>query len=271
VGGRASFNILGDVQIPLRFHGISHFKDGICRVGSETRVGYIDHSGQWVIEPRFLIGMDFSEGRTFISDDGETFRLIDMSGAAIGREVYDRARVLHSGLAPVMKDRLWGFVDKNGRITIPFTFEDALAQHFLCGLAAVKIGGKWGFIDRIGDFVIKPYFEQVLPFSEGLAPVKLDAKWGVIDLAGGVRLQPTWDMLGQFVGGLAAARRGGLAGFIKPDGHWAIDPIFDAAKAFYGDLAIVRVGDAPAYVRVDGTIVWKFEPHVIVPRPPAPD
>jgi hypothetical protein len=178
--GRSGFiDQRGEMKIAPKFRGINHFNEGVCRVGTETAVGYIDHGGRWLIEPRFLIGMDFSEGRTFISNDGETFRLIDLSGATIDREVYERARVPHSGLAPVMKDGAWGFVEKNGRVAIPFTFEDALAQHFLYGLAAVKVRGKWGFVDRRGDFVVKPYFDRVLPFSEGLAPVKLEEKWGV--------------------------------------------------------------------------------------------
>lgn len=270
-GGLFGFiNCRGQIEIAPTFRGITHFNEGVCMVGTERAIGYIDHCGRWLIEPRFLIGMAFSEGRTFVSNDGESFHLIDMSGSTVNGQLYERARVSHAGLAPVMKDGLWGFVDRSGCVVTPFVFEDALAQHFLCGLAAVKVRGKWGFIDRLGDFVVKPYFDQVLPFSEGLAPVKLGEKWGVIDLAGRVRLQPTWNVLGQFVGGLASATLAGKTGYINPTGSWAIEPIFDIARAFCGDLAVVKIGAAPAYIRADGTVVWEFEPHAIVPRPPVP-
>jgi hypothetical protein len=263
-------NCRGQIEIAPIFRGISHFNEGVCLVGTERAIGYIDHSGRWLIEPRFLIGMAFSEGRTFVSNDGESFQLIDMNGSTVTDQSYERARMSHAGLAPVMKDGVWGFLDRSGRVVIPFAFEDALAQHFLSGLAAVKVRSKWGFIYRFGDFVVKPYFDQVLLFSEGLAPVKLDEKWGVIDLAGRVRLQPRWDALGQFVGGLANATQAGKSGYISPTGSWAIEPTFDTARTFSGDLAVVKTGVIPAYIRVDGTVVWEFEPHAIVPRPPIP-
>jgi hypothetical protein len=93
---------------------------------------------------------------------------------------------------------------------------------------------------------------------------------GCHDLAGRVCLQATWDDLGQFVGGLATATVSGLTGYINPTGSWAIEPTFHAAKAFCGDLAVVKIENTPAYIQVDGAIVWKFEPHAIVPRPPVP-
>lgn len=176
--GRSGFlDLSGNLAIPMLFRGVSHFRDGVCSIGTEHRVGYIDHSGKWLIEPTFLIAMEFSEGRAFVSDDGETFHLIDTKGRSLGNDHFERARPFRAGLAPVMKDRLWGFIDEQGRTAIPFMFEDTRAQHFKSGSAAVKVGGRWGFVDRSGSFSIKPYFEEVQPFAEGLASVKLGGKW----------------------------------------------------------------------------------------------
>ncbi len=60
----------------------------------------------------------------------------------------------------------------------------------------------------------------------------------------------------------------GKAGYIDPAGEWAIAPTFEKTKSFFGELAVVQTSDAPAYIRTDGKIVWRFEPHAIVPRHP---
>ncbi len=271
VDGRSGFlNLTGVLAIPTMFRGLSEFHDGVCAIGADRGVGYIDHSGKWLIPPRFLIAMPFSEGRAFVSDDGETFRMIDAKGTSLSSDCFERARAFRAGLAPVMKNGCWGFVDSHGSTAIPFAFDDALAQHFKFGLAAVKVAGRWGFIDRMGSFAIKPYFEEVRPFAEGFAPVKFNGKWGMLALGGGVRLNPKWDELGQLVNGLAAARINGKFGYIDPVGDWAIDPVYDKAKSFFGELALVHMGNAPAYVRCDGQVIWQFEPHAIVRRPPIP-
>jgi hypothetical protein len=259
----------GEMIIPLRFRGVGHFHDGLCSIGADHGVGYIDHSGGWVLEPKFLIAMAFSEGRAFVSSDGESFHLIDMSGSRIGRAEFARARPYRGGLAPVMSDRGWGFIDRDGLLTIPFSFEDTKSQHFTSALAAVKISGRWGFIDHSGCFAIKPYFDDVQPFAEGLAAVKIEGKWGMIDLGGRVRVAPKWDELGELVDGLAAASADGKAGYVDPTGTWAIDPVYDQTKRFFGELALVSEGNVRAYIRTDGQIVWRSEAHAIVPRPPS--
>ncbi len=235
--GKSGFlDLAGTLAIPSLFLGVSEFHEGVCSIGADRGVGYIDHSGKWRIPPGFLIAMPFSEGRAFVSGDGETFRMIGANGMNLGSDCFERVRALRAGLAPVMKGGRWGFIDCNGITTIPFTFDDIQAQHF----------------------------------KFGLAPVKFDGKWGMLDIGGGVRISPKWDELGQFVNGLAAARINGKFGYIDPVGDWAIHPLYDKAKTFFGELALVHTGTVPSYVRCDGELIWQFEPHAIVPRPPVP-
>lgn len=90
--GRSGFlDLSGAIVIPASFRGISHFHDGVCSVGVDHGVGYIDHAGRWLIDRRFLIAMAFSEGRAFVSDDGETFRVIDTLGSSVGKDCFEGA------------------------------------------------------------------------------------------------------------------------------------------------------------------------------------
>jgi hypothetical protein len=59
-------------------------------------------------------------------------------------------------LWPVEKDNKWGYIDKTGRLIIPFKFDGA--GNFSEGLAAVSIKDKTGYIDKTGKFVISPRF-----------------------------------------------------------------------------------------------------------------
>jgi hypothetical protein len=258
----------GKVVIPYNFQGVGMFREGICPIGSGNRVGYINQSGRWLIEPKFLIAMNFSEGRAFASTDGESFRLVDLHGLFVASSYFERARPFRSGLAPVRREGRWGFIERNGETRIPFVFEDTQPGHFHSFLAGVKTETGWGFIDRSGLFAIKPIYEAVRAFSEGRAAVRLGGQWGMINLLGDVVVQPTWEELGDLVNGLAAATAGGKAGYVNADGQWVIEPKYDKCHRFFGELALVKQGESYRYIRVDGESLWESEPHAIVRRAP---
>jgi hypothetical protein len=88
----------------------------------ECRVGYIDKTGKMVIEPKFSVAKNFSEGLAAVATFGS----------------YD------PGLGVIFGS--WGYIDKTGKVVIPGEFQDV--RSFSEGLAAVKIGGKWGYISR---------------------------------------------------------------------------------------------------------------------------
>jgi uncharacterized membrane protein len=47
--------------------------------------------------------------------------------------------------------KMWGYVDKTGKIVIHPQFDDA--RNFSEGLAEVRIGKRWIFIDKTGKYV----------------------------------------------------------------------------------------------------------------------
>ena len=100
-------------------------------------------------------------------------------------------------LWPVEQHKKWGYIDKTGRLIIPFKFDGA--ADFSEGLAAVEIKEKTGYIDKTGKFVIPPRFLSGFPFSEGLAVVvirrfeqKINStctSYGYIDRSGNMVIQ----------------------------------------------------------------------------------
>jgi len=152
------------------------FNEGLL-VAGKGLYGYLDHSGDWAIEPTFEGAMPFC-----------------------------------GGLAPVMKSKLWGYIDKRGNIAIEPKFKEP--GGFVNGIASVLDGyinrkgeyiykmseacfgnfsdgmglyikdGLFGFIGTKGNVVIAPTFEYAIGFKEGVCPVMRDNNWFYIDKTG---------------------------------------------------------------------------------------
>ena len=194
------------------------------------------------------------------------------------------------GLAAVKSQGKWGYVDKTGKVVIPFLYSEAtpfdghwasvkrngrygvidktgkeitvhrpLAKlsRFSEGLAAAKakIEGPWGYVDWTGAFVIKPQFDRADDFSSGFAAVAVKGTWSYVTPTGTVALvTPYYRAYGFGEDGLALVQdvRHGRYGYIRQDGKVAIKPQYREARSFSEGLAPVRVGDRWGYVTTSG-------------------
>ena len=93
---------------------------------------------------------------------------------------YEKLGSFNEGLAPVLRDGKWGFINTKGEEVIPCQYpnpyEDFTASPFYEGMALVQKDGKWGFINTKGEEVIPISIEaeSIGRFSEGLAFVYID-------------------------------------------------------------------------------------------------
>ena len=167
-------------SIPMIYSDARDFSEGLAAVRIDWKWGYINKSGQMVIEPKYDFGKLISDSALY----GETTSdFID-------------------GLALVSLNGRWGFINKEGEEVVPCKYNEAWC--FSEGLAAVRMGYEWGFVDKTGREVVPPTYDQVSDFSGGIAAVaisgKLDTysdeekhvfpyryvgfKWGLIDTNG---------------------------------------------------------------------------------------
>ena len=128
---------------------VESFSEGLARIRigkyesehhGDFFYGYIDKTGEVVIEPEFNDASEFSEGRAAV-------------------------RIFAEGESAVRHHDLWGYIDKKGEVVIPPEYVEA--EDFRGGLARVNIGGeldlygmahggKWGYINHDGSFVWEP-------------------------------------------------------------------------------------------------------------------
>ncbi|MDH3674622.1 MAG: WG repeat-containing protein [Anaerolineae bacterium] len=215
--------------------------------------GYVDETGEWVIEPKFDFAADFVEDLAVMEQGGE-YGYIDTGGNVVVEPQYDFAADFAFGLAPVVVDGEFGYIDQTGQPVIEPQFNDAYA--FTAeGLAAVRPDQSYGYIDRTGQFVIEPQFESAASFSEDLAAVTADGNYGFIDSTGQFVIEPQFDFASTFSEGLAAVLVDGRVGFIDQSGEIVIEPAYDYAQDFSEGLAAVSVDGLTGYIDPAGQIV----------------
>jgi hypothetical protein len=155
------------------------------------------------------------------------------------------------GLAPVLIDGKWGYVNAKGEVVIKprwvphDRYEMGTAYPFTKeGLALVVEYATWaedgdsyfcGYIDKTGEYVIKPQLRrECRSFSEGLAWIVLDERdssgqripkkelnWaGYIDTKGEWAIKPTLYQGSDFKRGVARVRKYAYSNYSDPDANW---------------------------------------------------
>jgi hypothetical protein len=176
------------------------------------------------------------------------------------------------GLWPVYKDKKCGYIDKTGRLIIPFKFDGA--DEFSEGLAAVRIDGKSGYIDETGNFVISPPSLSGFPFSDGMALVVIREfekdhlhmhKLGYINRSGKLVFQrkEAWDSKSLhiiykelfFSEGLVSVEQNGKMGYVDKAGRQVISPRYNNAQPFSESLAAVMIKGQYGYIDRSGKMV----------------
>jgi hypothetical protein len=189
-------------EIPAQYDGAGEFSDGLAEIRLGMKSGYIGKRGQEVIPPKYDMAWAFNDGLGRVRIDLPT-----------GRKM-----MTVEGPEPVHQE-LYGFVDREGKESIPLQFEWATDFHE--GYAFVKPQGSalHSIIDKQGRLLHEARYEQAGEFSEGVAAARAGGKWGYVDHNG------SWVIAPQFATGDRFWH--GLARVSWEDGHGYVEPIRD--------------------------------------------
>jgi len=176
----------GNMVIQAQFADARFFQDGLAAVKNDGKWGFIDKSGKFVIKPQFDEVGEFHKGLATASIDRKT-GIIDKSGTFISKPPLHPMVNLKEGLASVQQNGKWGFINKSGKVAIKPQYDKV--RRFHEGFAAVQSNGKWGFIDTSGKVVIEPQYKSAGDFDNGCVD-GLDVRWHYIDKSGNLTIEP---------------------------------------------------------------------------------
>ena len=228
--------------------------------------------------------------------------------AGIGSPAFPQMDDFFEGLARVKQDGKYGFADSSGEIVIPCTFDDAFP--FKGGVACVVVDDLWGFIDATGAYFVEPkyafisissyltsdvipyYPRHVVYFENGPLAVREahGQKYGLLAESGTELLPLVYDgvyqddaglyhvlegerwftvnsrgeTVGPYPQGYTAVRhsgaadlwfagRGGKLALVDDTGQPVSDMIFDDFGPFTGEAFPARQGEKWGFVGIDGT------------------
>lgn len=194
--------------------------------------------------------MNENEIRVFRENDKYGFRYLDK---VIIPAKFDRANGFKEGLAPVLLDDKWGFIDTNGNFVIPCQFDAALT--FSEGLARVEQNSKCGYVDKQGHLVIPFKYEYAYSFTCGTTVVSIDGKYGFIDKTGKLYVMGEYDDLYSHYEEMAGVRKNGKYGYIDINGNLSIPLRYDAINHFGNGVAKVKQNGKWGYIDKKGRIV----------------
>lgn len=155
------------------------FSDGLLAVEKDTKWGYINTKGKYVIPALYDKAGQFYDGIAIVNVSGDA-QLINKDGAFILDDYVDLLyRDEETNLIIYVKNGRCGLMSASGKVITEALFDSM--SRFSEGYAIVKAGTKHGFINKKGNIVISLIYDAVKPFTEGLAAVKQDEAWGYIN------------------------------------------------------------------------------------------
>ena len=172
-GGNTYLDRNGDEIAGGPFDQVQDFSEGLAAAQPKLTnwrdykgYGYIDKTGEMVIEPQFNFAGQFHEGVARVQDaETKKYGIIDKTGNVVIPLEYGRnnnGAYVHEPsdgliLAYDEPNGYWGYFDTKGNIAIPFQY--ASADDFHAGYAKVRLGKKETFIDKTGRDILGDHYE----------------------------------------------------------------------------------------------------------------
>ena len=194
------------------------------------------------------------------SATSDTVRYVDKAGKTeLTLTGFTWAGSFSEGLAPVVKDGKYGYIDKDGRVVIAPTYDTA--SDFTDGKAVVQLNDKYGVVDTEGRSVIAPQFDGMTPDGTRGYVVEVADRYGYCDPEGRLTVNPQFDWLSPAGDGeLMLACQNELYGYVDREGQWVINPQYPSAQPFSQRQAIASAANGTMGL-IDETGAWVVAPQ----------
>lgn len=211
----------------------------------------------------------FSEDLACVKID-ELYGFIDNTGEFVIEPQYETSGYFVKGISIVKKDGFFGVIDKNNKEIVPFIYEDAQTT-YIDDLITVKKDGKYGCINLKNETVVDFISTDIIYVSSYGSDHKIaivtgdDGKKGFIDLVTNFSVptiytdvnawgSPDINIIGLSLGGYKH-------GFVNLDTQTIVEPLssnyiwFYNNYSVYGNLATISVNGKYGIINSQGEII----------------
>lgn len=146
---------------PSVFTSSGYFNYGVALQSKDNKYGFVDTLGNWVIPVNYDNASSFSDSVAIVHTDCKA-GIIDLKGnVKIIENDYNYVNMFYSGCAIVIRDNLYGLIDKNGKELIPPKYKEI--NHFYNGYSIIEedLVNTFGLIDSTGRVVYPTQFTKL--------------------------------------------------------------------------------------------------------------
>jgi hypothetical protein len=161
-------------------------------------------------------------------------------------DIFYDMRFSDEGLALVNHNKLYGYIDKDGKSVIDFQY--LIGNRFDNGYAiVVNLKKKYGVIDSQNRTVIDLKYDEIYSFNANIFVVKLNQKYGLSNTLNTIVLDINYEEIGEIFYDRSIIKikeeDNEKYGYINSNGEIVIKPIYKYANDFVCDYAAVEMFD----------------------------
>jgi len=242
------------------------FSEDLGCVKVDGLYGFIDETGEFVIDPTYETSGYFMNDITVVKKDG-FFGVIDKNNKEVIPFIYEDAQQTYTDLISVKKDGKYGCIDLNGKTVVDFISSESIivSNHTPEHKIAIITGedGKKGLIDLVTNFSIPTIYTDVNPWydEENTVSLTLGGKYGFVNLDTQAIIEPFASSYIVFFnngtyGNLTSITVNNKSGFINSQGEIVIEPIYNFASSFdENGLASIEINNKCGCINTKGELV----------------
>lgn len=182
--GYGFVNKKGEIVVPCIYKSVTPFKDSVTWVQDNDKKNIlIDKKGNVIKTKSYTKVSYFFEGNKGLCAvyEGDNMGFINREGKEVIPCMYMGSSSFRNNRACVFEAKdtrgIYGFIDHNGKVAIPFVYTQAGESNFYKGECRVQKGGKTFLIDTMGNETFKTKYGSLQHMNFNLAPVSLGTKF----------------------------------------------------------------------------------------------
>ncbi len=230
----------------------------------DSKWGYIDNKGEWVIDPIYEQAESFSEGYAVVVKE-TGYGAVDIEGKEVIPCSYVYLQAFKDGVALCITKEGMHVIDSNNHLMTqaPYEHISPYAQGMAVVVKTIEDKPYYGYINQKGEEIIPLQYLYANPFEAGKALVQMkDGQYALINQTAEVEQKFIQSGVYNYSENRAVYREDSEqgVGYIDAHGKAITPPKYETATAFEGGVAIVGAStdslEREGLINLEGELIY---------------